>query len=470
MLFNSYTFAIFFMAVFILMWLPLKRYRWEWQNIVILVAGYVFYAWWDWRFLTLIFLTSLTSWVSGLLIERAVRPRLVSGLNIAINIGILFCFKYFNFFIDGFVSLFSLFGISMKGCTLDVILPVGISFYTFQALSYSIDVYRGRIRACHDPISFFAFVSFFPSLVAGPIERAQNLLPQFEYEKKFDYDDAIEGAFMVLYGLFLKIVIADRLAVFVDNSWKDIASLTTVPVLISIIFFAFQLYLDFASYSEIAKGIGRLLGFKVMTNFRRPYQSRSFKEFWKRWHISLSSWFMDYVYIPLGGNRKGEARRFMNLMIVFFLSGLWHGSSWTFVLWGVLNGLFVFAIDRFLRPDKSVNCIIIFICWAFTLILFRSPDLFSAADFIRHMFIFNGFETLSTYGLCSSELIFSIFLIVALVMCEIIQEKYGEYILRIKNYNNYIFHYFAAVLVIMLIVLFGRYGVGNDSGFIYFQF
>lgn len=332
MLFNSYTFLIFFIAVFVLFWFPLKKYRLIWQNVIILIAGYVFYGSWDWRFLSLIFLTSLSSWISGLLIERTSKPKLVSAINIIFNIGILVCFKYFNFFIDGFVSLLTLFGIQMGRETLDIILPVGISFYTFQALSYSIDVYRGKIKACSDPIRFFTFVSFFPALVAGPIERAQNLLPQFAEAKKFEYNNGIEGIFRVLYGLFLKIVIADRLAVFVNNSWSNIDKLSTVPAIISVIFFAFQLYLDFAAYSEIAKGIGKLLGFEVMTNFKRPYLSKSFKEFWKRWHVSLSSWFMDYVYIPLGGNRKGEARRIINLMIVFFLSGLWHGASLTFIL------------------------------------------------------------------------------------------------------------------------------------------
>ena len=470
MLFNSYTFAVFFIAVFVLFWLPLKENRREWQNIVILVAGYVFYGWWDWRFLTLIFFTSLTSWGTGLLIERNIRPRLVSGLNIAINIGILFCFKYFNFFIDGFVRLISLFGIQINGRTLDLILPVGISFYTFQALSYSIDVYRGRVDASHDPIRFFAFVSFFPALVAGPIERAQNLLPQFDREKMFDYEDAVEGALRILYGLFLKIMIADRLAVFVDGSWKGISALTLVPALVSVIFFAFQLYLDFASYSEIAKGIGKLLGFKVMTNFKRPYLSKSFREFWKRWHISLSSWFMDYVYIPLGGNRKGEVRKWVNLLIVFLLSGLWHGASWTFVLWGIMNGLLVLVFDRLLRPYKSINRIVVFLCWSFSLVLFRASDFQSAILFIRHMFIFGGFDTLSAYGLCSSELIFSVFLLFILLLWEIVLEKDEEHILKWVRGNNHMFNYFATVFIIILIVLLGKYGAGNDSGFIYFQF
>lgn len=470
MLFNSFVFAIFFIVVFILFWLPLNKCRLQWQNTIILIAGYVFYGWWDWRFLSLIFLTSLSSWVSGLLIERTTKPRLVSAINIIFNIGILVCFKYFNFFVDGFVSLLSLFGIQMGRETLDIILPVGISFYTFQALSYSIDVYRGKIKACSDPIRFFAFVSFFPALVAGPIERAQNLLPQFGEVKKFEYHNGIEGVFRVLYGLFLKIVIADRLAVLVNYSWNNIDKLSTVPAIISLIFFAFQLYLDFAAYSEIAKGIGKLLGFEVMANFKRPYLSRSFKEFWKRWHISLSSWFMDYVYIPLGGNRKGEARRIINLMIVFFLSGLWHGASLTFVLWGILNGFFVIVFDRIFKAGKRINCFIVFISWSLSLILFRAPDVNFATEFTKHLFEYNGIDMVGSFGIGTRELIFAIFLIIGLVIWEMNQEKWGGKLLRWIEKRSFLFYYTTAVLIIMSIILLGRYGIGNDSSFIYFQF
>ena len=470
MLFNSYTFFVFFLFVFTLFWLPLNKYRLVWQNVIILIAGYVFYGSWDWRFLSLIFLTSLSSWISGLLIERTSKPKLVSAINIIFNIGILVCFKYFNFFIDGFVSLLTLFGIQMGRETLDIILPVGISFYTFQALSYSIDVYRGKIKACSDPIRFFAFVSFFPALVAGPIERAQNLLPQFGEAKKFEYHNGIEGVFRVLYGLFLKIVIADRLAVFVNGSWNNTDKLSSVPTIISVVFFAFQLYLDFAAYSEIAKGIGKLLGFEVVTNFKRPYLSRSFKEFWKRWHISLSSWFMDYVYIPIGGNRKGEARRIINLMIVFFLSGLWHGASLTFVLWGILNGFFVVVFDRIFKAGKGINSFIVFISWSLSLILFRAPDVNSVTEFTKHLFEYNGIDMLGEFGLCVRELIFAISLIIGLVIWEMIQEKWGGKLLRWIEKRSFLFYYITAVLILMSIILLGRYGIGNDNSFIYFQF
>lgn len=470
MLFNSYTFLVFFLFVFILFWLPLKNYRLIWQNVIILIAGYVFYGWWDWRFLSLIFLTSLSSWIAGLLIERTSKPKLVSVINIIFNIGILVCFKYFNFFVDGFVSLLTLFGIQMGRETLDIILPVGISFYTFQALSYSIDVYRGKIKACSDPIRFFAFVSFFPALVAGPIERAQNLLPQFSEAKKFEYHNGIVGVLRILYGLFLKIVIADRLAVLVNCSWNNIDKLSTIPAIVSVIFFAFQLYLDFTAYSEIAKGIGKLLGFEVMTNFRRPYLSRSFKEFWKRWHISLSSWFMDYVYIPLGGNRKGETIKIRNLVIVFVLSGLWHGASWTFILWGILNVFFLIVFDRIFKAGKGTNCFIVFLCWSFSLILFRAPDMNSLVEFVKHLFIYDGATTLVSFGLCTNELIFAVSLIIGLILWEKIQEERGDKLLGWIHSRSFSFYYFTAVLIIMSIILLGRYGIGNDSSFIYFQF
>ena len=470
MLFNSYTFLIFFLFVFILFWLPLNKYRLLWQNVIILIAGYVFYGWWDWRFLSLIFLTSLSSWITGLLIERTSKPKLVSAINIIFNIGILVCFKYFNFFVDGFVSLLTLFGIQMGRKTLDIILPVGISFYTFQALSYSIDVYRGKIKACSDPIRFFAFVSFFPALVAGPIERAQNLLPQFGEAKEFEYNNGIEGVFRVLYGLFLKIIIADRLAVLVNCSWNNIDKLSTIPAIVSVIFFAFQLYLDLASYSEIAKGIGKLLGFEVMTNFKRPYLSGSFKEFWKRWHISLSSWFMDYVYIPLGGNRMGGIIEKRNLVIVFFLSGLWHGASWTFILWGILNGLFLVVFDRIFKAKIGINRFIVFVCWSLSLILFRAPDMNSAVEFVKQLFIYNGVATLVSFGLGTKELIFAVSLIIGLLLWEMIQEEWGDKLSGWVRNKSFSLYYFTAVLIIMSIILLGRYGIGNDSSFIYFQF
>lgn len=470
MLFNSFSFALFFLIVFILFWIPVKKNRLLWQNCVILLSGYIFYGWWDWRFLFLIAITSLSSWGAGILIEKGIKPRLVSAANIILNIGILAVFKYFNFFVESFAGLCSLAGIEFNRTTLNIILPVGISFYTFQALSYSIDVYKGKIEACKDPIRFFAFVSFFPALVAGPIERAQNLLPQFNAPKiHLNYNDAIDGTMRIIYGLFLKIVIADRIAVYVDGAWSNIPSLSTVTSAVAMILFTFQLYLDFYSYSEIAKGTAKLLGFDVMTNFMRPYLSRSFKEFWKRWHISLSSWFMDYVYIPLGGNRKGEARRWMNMMIVFLISGLWHGASWTFVIWGALNGIYLLALDKFMKKESPLNPLIVFTGWCISLILFRAADMAQATGFIESLWNSTG-TGLFELGLNKGEFIFTICTLVLFTIWEFFQEKKGSSMKQWFLGTPFALKYSFAVAAILIIILLGRYGIGNESNFIYFQF
>ena len=328
-----------------------------------MVASYVFYGWWDWRFLILIAITSFCSWGSGWLISRSseasekrkIGPKFWLISNLILNLGILAVFKYFNFFVDSFVNILTAVGVPVQSTTtLNIVLPVGISFYTFQALSYGIDVYRKEMEPTRDWLQFFAFVSFFPQLVAGPIERAKNLLPQFETIKKPDYDIFRSAMLLIAWGYFKKLMIADRLAVFVEATFDHGA--TAFPMLLGAIFFAFQLYLDFSAYSDIAIGCGKLFGFDLMTNFRRPYFSTSFSNFWKRWHISLSSWFMDYLYIPLGGNRKGQARKMLNLIIVFAVSGLWHGASWNFVIWGVANAFYFHGLDAVadLLPRKGV--------------------------------------------------------------------------------------------------------------------
>ena len=357
MLFNSFSYALFLPVVFLLYWLPFGKFRLSWQNVLLLVASYVFYCSWDWRFAFLITFTSASSFFTALLIEKgqAGSRKFWAALNIIINLCILGFFKYAGFFVDSFKALAGLFGWTITGPSIQIILPVGISFYTFQALGYTIDVYRGKIAASRNILRFFTFVAFFPQLVAGPIERASRLLPQFDQERRFDYRQAVDGFSLILKGLFLKIVIADRLGVFVDGVYNNPAGASGLSVVMAVVFFAFQLYTDFYSYSEIARGSAKLLGMELMLNFRRPYQSGSFKEFWKRWHISLSSWFMDYVYIPLGGNRKGAVRRVFNVFVVFLLSGLWHGASWTFVAWGLCCGFFIehHRILSVMRPPKT---------------------------------------------------------------------------------------------------------------------
>ena len=328
-----------------------------WQNLFVVVASYIFYGWWDWRFLILIAITTLLSFLSGIGIEYAPTQRgkkAVMIANIIVNLGILGVYKYYDFFATQFARLF---GIESDFLLLHLILPVGISFYTFQALSYSIDVYRKQIQPTHDIVAFTAFLSFFPQLVAGPIERATNLLPQFQKKRTFDYATAVDGMRQILWGLFKKIVVADNCATYVDTVFADISNQSGSTLVLAAMLFTFQIYGDFSGYSDIAIGTAKLFGIKLMRNFNVPYFSRDIAEFWRRWHISLTTWFRDYVYIPLGGSRpnipeairlKGdkalEARytkwiAVRNTFVIFLLSGLWHGANWTFVLWGAYHAL-----------------------------------------------------------------------------------------------------------------------------------
>lgn len=340
MLFNSIEFAIFLPIVFLLYWFVFNR-NLKLQNLFIVVVSYIFYGWWDWRFLFLIAFTSFCSWGSGLLIEKyretPKKAKTINVLNIVLNLLILGVFKYYDFFVTSFADLF-LDG-KTDGLLLKIILPVGISFYTFQALSYSIDVYRGKLKATRDIVQFFAFVSFFPQLVAGPIERATNLLPQFEKPRKFDYDEAIDGMRQILWGLFKKIVVADNCAVYVDQVFNTYQNQTGSTLLLAAILFTFQIYGDFSGYSDIAIGTAKLFGIRLMRNFNVPYFSRDIAEFWRRWHISLTTWFRDYVYIPLGGSRCSKAKVIRNTFVIFLLSGFWHGANWTFIAWGAYHAI-----------------------------------------------------------------------------------------------------------------------------------
>ena len=457
MLFNSFAYALFLPAVFLLYWIPLGKYRLAWQNILLLLASYVFYCSWDWRFAFLIAFTSASSYLSAILIEKgkAGSGKLWVAANIIVNLCILGYFKYAGLFAN-----------------VHVILPVGISFYTLQALGYTIDVYRGKVAASRNILRFFTFVAFFPQLVAGPIERAARLLPQFDRARQFDYRQAVDGIFLILKGLFLKMVLADRLGVFVDGVYKDPSGATGLPAVVAVLFFAFQLYTDFYSYSEIARGSAKILGMELMLNFKRPYLSGSFKEFWKRWHISLSSWFMDYLYIPLGGNRKGAVRRVVNVFIVFLLSGLWHGASWTFVAWGACCALFMVLLDKPLSRTVRIpgfNQAVVFVLWALSLILFRASTFGDA----RQVFTSLGFGNAGavfSYGLGRAEFIFACGLIVLLAfqerLCESLGEKLRERFLSFPAWARVL----CAAAVVLIIVFLGRYGIGNASKFIYFQF
>ena len=361
MLFNSFQFAIFLPIVFLLYWFVFDRFisksKWQLrlQNAFVVVASYVFYGWWDWRFLLLIAFTSFCSWGSGLLIGRAKtkkETKVWTTLNIVLNLGILAMFKYYDFFVTEFEQLFH---ISTDGLLLKVILPVGISFYTFQALSYSIDVYRGKIKPTKDIIAFFAFISFFPQLVAGPIERATNLLPQFLKKREFNSNMAIDGMRQILWGLFKKIVVADNCAVYVDQVFSNYTNESGSTLLLAAIFFTFQIYCDFSGYSDIAIGTAKLFGIKLMQNFNVPYFSRDIAEFWRKWHISLTTWFRDYVYIPLGGSRVSKAKVIRNTFIIFLVSGFWHGANWTFIVWGAYHAILFLPLILTGKNRKYTN-------------------------------------------------------------------------------------------------------------------
>ena len=342
MLFNSLDFAVFLPIVFFIYWFLVKKSI-KLQNLLIVIASYVFYGWWDWRFLSLIAFSTLVDYSVGIRLgieQNQLKRKILLWTSIIVNLGFLGFFKYYNFFLDNFTQAFSFLGRDISVSSLNIILPVGISFYTFQTLSYSIDVYKGKLKPTKDIIAFSAFVSFFPQLVAGPIERATNLLPQFYKSREFDYHKAVDGMRQILWGLFKKVVIADNAAVFANLIFNNSADYSGSTLLLGAIFFTFQIYGDFSGYSDIAIGTSRLFGFDLMRNFHFPYFSRDIAEFWRRWHISLASWFRDYLYIPLGGSRGSTWMKVRNIFIIFLVSGFWHGANWTFIVWGVLNALY----------------------------------------------------------------------------------------------------------------------------------
>lgn len=398
MYFNSLEFLAFFIAVLLLYWGMLQKHL-KARNLFIWVVSYVFYAFWDWRFLSLIALSSFIDFLAGIQVAKnqgAVRKRWLL-LSICTNLGILFTFKYYGFFVDSAHELLLGLGFVTEQIRLDLILPVGISFYTFQTLSYTIDVYRNKIEAEKDVVSFFAFVSFFPQLVAGPIERAGDLLPQFRKKPKLSAEEAADALRQILWGLFKKVVVADQIVHMVNHTFTDYASLSASTLWLGAFYFSVQIYCDFSGYSDMAIGTARLLGFRLSTNFRFPYFATSFRAFWRRWHISLSTWFRDYVYIPLGGSRSNKGRVAFNLMLTFVLSGLWHGASWNFVFWGLLNGLYllpgIWTTGHQRDKDSSVNsyslvpkAMLVFAVTLLTWVFFKSATLPDAFSYLERMF------------------------------------------------------------------------------------
>ena len=404
MLFNSIDFAVFLPIVFILYWFVVQKHL-KLQNLLLVIASYVFYGWWDWRFLSLIIFSSLVDYTVGLQLKKQGNPskrKLLLWTSICVNLGFLGFFKYYNFFLDNFIEAFSFFGYKISSGSLNIILPVGISFYTFQTLSYTIDVYKKKLEPTKDIVSFFAFVSFFPQLVAGPIERATNLLPQFYKKRQFNYNKAVDGCRQILWGFFKKIVIADNCAEYVNMIFDNSSDYSGSTLVIGALFFAFQIYGDFSGYSDIAIGTSRLFGFNLMQNFSFPYFSRDIAEFWRRWHISLSTWFRDYLYIPLGGSRGGTWMKVRNTFVIFVVSGFWHGANWTFIVWGFLNVLYFLPLLLAKRNRHNIEIVAsnscfpsakellsISITFALTLlawIFFRAENISHAFDYISGIF------------------------------------------------------------------------------------
>ncbi len=481
MTFNSLVFAAFLPIVFCLYWFVFGR-NLKWQNAFVVAASYVFYGWWDWKFLILIAITSFCSWGSGLLIHKyrdeRRKARWISAANIILNLGILGAFKYYDFFARSFADLFL--GGNADGILLNLILPVGISFYTFQALSYSIDVYRGKIEPTRDIVQFFAYVSFFPQLVAGPIERATNLLPQFGKERKFDYDQAVDGLRQMLWGYFKKIVVADWCGVYVDKVFGDIPGHTGVQLAAAAMFFAFQIYGDFSGYSDIAIGTAKLFGIKLMRNFATPYFSRDIAEFWRRWHISLTTWFRDYVYIPMGGSRRPKARVALNTMVIFLVSGFWHGANWTFLAWGAFHALLflpliltgnnrkykeIVADDRLLPNFKELGQIILtFVLVTAGWVIFRADNLPQAWTYIATMLDGNSLKDLKF--LVDKAFVTRTFWICVMLLVEWIDRR-EEHGLCMKGVRGTVVRYAIYMAIILVTILYFDDG---SPKFIYFQF
>ncbi len=478
MVFNSISFVLFFVLVLSLYWGVFSK-RLKLQNLFLLIASYLFYGWWDWRFLGLILLSSITDYLIGIGIHQATSPsgkRILLITSLSVNLGILAFFKYFNFFIGAFAELLQTLGFQPHVPVLNIILPVGISFYTFQTLSYTIDIYRGKVQPTRAIVPFFTFVAFFPQLVAGPIERAGHLLPQFLRERQISYPLAVSGCRLMLWGMFKKVVIADRLAFIVDPVFAAPQDWQGPTIWLATIAFAIQIYCDFSGYSDIAVGTARLLGFDLMTNFRTPYLAASFREFWQRWHISLSTWFRDYVYIPLGGSRVNTARLTGNLLITFVISGFWHGANWTFLWWGLWHGLLVsleflnhrldfihFRLPRWL----SIPLVFIFICigWVF----FRAQSIEEALLLLYHSTTLSGpsisylwwhaFQSIPQAA--SWAVMLALFALLEIQIGRKPPEYYADQLPRAVRWVLY-------YVLIGAILFLGQYD--NAPTFIYFQF
>jgi len=446
------------------------------QNILLLVASYVFYGWWDWRFLSLIIASTFLDYFVALALQKndsSLKRKYLLGLSLLGNLGMLGFFKYYNFFVESWVEAWANLGITMEVSTLKIILPVGISFYTFQTLSYTIDVYRKEMQPTKNFIDFAAFVTFFPQLVAGPIERASHLLPQFYKKRIFNYDQAVSGIHLILWGLFKKVVIADSCAIYVNEIFGNYDKLDSLTLLLGSVYFAFQIYGDFSGYSDMAIGFARLFGFNLMLNFNYPYFSRDIAEFWRRWHISLSTWFRDYIYIPLGGSQVGLWFQVRNTFIIFLVSGFWHGANWTFLVWGFLNALLflpllLLKVNRSHLITKSYGWVdfakisftffMVCIGWVF----FRADSISEAFLYLIHLFELKSLGLSLFYSTNANLMIFALStLAIGIVSIQ-------ELVWVIKKREVPKLSTYGALFLVLLLFFMGSFK--NQMDFIYFQF
>lgn len=481
MLFNSLDFAVFLPIVFALYWFVANK-NLKLQNALIVFASYVFYGWWDWRFLTLIMFSTIVDYSIGRRLkneEKQKNRKMLLWTSVIVNLGFLGFFKYYNFFLDNFIAAFSFFGQEIQATSLNIILPVGISFYTFQTLSYSIDVYKKNIEPAKDFIAFSAFVCFFPQLVAGPIERATNLLPQFSKKRTFEYDKAVKGLRQMLWGLFKKVVIADNCAEYANLIFNNYQYYNGSTLLLGAIFFTFQIYCDFSGYSDLAIGTSRLFGFSLKQNFATPYFSRDIAEFWRRWHISLSTWFRDYLYIPLGGSKGGTWMKVRNTFIIFLVSGLWHGANWTFVAWGGLNALYflplllmkrnrtnlgVVAEGRMLPTFRELlQMVTTFLLTVLAWVFFRAENFQKGLNYISQIVSTQGSGLRLETNRDKLDLL-HLFLAILFMLILEWQSRFNDTV-SVANYSL-VFRQLFYLLLIFMILYIG----GEQSEFIYFAF
>jgi len=473
MLFNSIEFLFFIILVFFVFWFALKR-DYKKQNILILISSYVFYGWWDYRFLILIGFSTLLDYFISLKIYSSEIKKIKKQyliISLSLNLGLLFVFKYFNFFIESFLELTNSLGLEVSVSTFNIILPVGISFYTFQTLSYTIDVYRGKLKPTKDFIAFSSFVTFFPQLVAGPIERATNLLPQFYKKREFSFESARSGIQLIIWGLFKKVVIADSCAVYVDYIFSEYDSMNSLTLILGVVYFSFQIYGDFSGYTDIAIGTARLLGFNLLPNFKTPYFSRDIAEFWRRWHISLTTWFKDYVYIPLGGSRGSVIFQLRNVFIIFLISGFWHGANWTYLFWGGLNALYFLPLLLLNKNKKYTDEIkfsfisvlkmmFTFSITCFAWVFFRADSLTVAFKYIKGILDLDFSHSIKYLGIDRYNVemlpLIGLFILLEILVVNKETPLLGKY------------SFLKTIVVLLLIITLGVFS--NQKDFIYFQF